>query len=185
MSEYARMPAGTPISELLDFTEEYSNALEAIKRERAAEEAMPEKELVLWTGIAGLQHHVDTESRKGKKLLKSLAPGTELILKREPENPYDRWAIIVETKEGKQTRWKTSLEPLNRVLWQQFSADVAKSNQNRMSAERSEELSKLYATFEKRLGKTLSPFDFAYGSYRIKQAENSVSLQRRFKKLTV
>lgn len=28
-----------------------------------------------------------------------------------------------------------------------------------MSAERSEELSKLYATFEKRLGKTLSPFD--------------------------
>ena len=107
MSEFAQMPAGTPISELLDFTEEYSNALEAIKRERAAEEAMPEKELVLWTGIAGLQHHVDTESRKGKKLLKSLTPGTELILKREPENPYDRWAIIVETKEGIQLGYVT------------------------------------------------------------------------------
>lgn len=70
-----------------------------------------------------------------------------------------QFIAYVETKEGKQTRWKTSLEPLNRILWQQFSADVAKSNQNRMSAERSEELSKLYATFEKRLGKTLSPFD--------------------------
>ena len=72
MSEYARMPAGTPISELLDFTEEYSNALEAIKRERAAEVAMPEKELVLWTAIAGIQHHVDVNSKAGQRLLNRL-----------------------------------------------------------------------------------------------------------------
>ncbi len=36
------------------------------------------------------------------KLLESLVPGTELKLKREPENKHDRWAIAIYTNEGLQ-----------------------------------------------------------------------------------
>ena len=49
--------------------------------------------LVLKTGIAGAQFHIESEEEQ--KALDSLAPGTELLLYREPENEYDEWAIAV------------------------------------------------------------------------------------------
>ena len=66
--------------------------------------------LVLQTGIAGLQFHVDRNSDEGRELLQSLTPGTELKLFRDPNNDHDRWAIMVCTTEGKElgyiTRYK-------------------------------------------------------------------------------
>ena len=66
--------------------------------------------LVLQTGVAGLQFHVDRHSDAGHALLESLVPGTELKLYRDPKNDHDRWAIMVCTTEGKElgyiTRYK-------------------------------------------------------------------------------
>lgn len=66
--------------------------------------------LVLQTGIAGIRHRVDLQSEKGKALLASLTPGTELRLYREPENEHDEWAVAVYTTEeehiGYITRFK-------------------------------------------------------------------------------
>lgn len=41
--------------------------------------------LVLQTGVAGLQFHVDRHSDAGRALLESLVPGTELKLYRGPK----------------------------------------------------------------------------------------------------
>ena len=49
--------------------------------------------LVLQTGIAGLQHHIENEEEQQR--INDLTPGTELQLFREPENEYDEWAIAV------------------------------------------------------------------------------------------
>ena len=49
--------------------------------------------LVLKTGIAGAQFHIESEEEQ--TALDSLTPGTELLLYREPENEYDEWAIAV------------------------------------------------------------------------------------------
>ncbi len=49
--------------------------------------------LVLKTGIAGAQFNIESEEEQAA--LDSLAPGTELLLYREPENEYDEWAIAV------------------------------------------------------------------------------------------
>ena len=49
--------------------------------------------LVLKTGIAGVQFHIESEEEQAA--LDSLVPGTELLLYREPENEYDEWAIAV------------------------------------------------------------------------------------------
>lgn len=49
--------------------------------------------LVLKTGIAGSQFHIESEEEQAA--LDSLTPGTELLLYREPENEYDEWAIAV------------------------------------------------------------------------------------------
>lgn len=49
--------------------------------------------LVLKTGIAGAQFHIESEEEQ--TALDSLSPGTELLLYREPENEYDEWAIAV------------------------------------------------------------------------------------------
>ncbi len=54
---------------------------------------------------------------------------------------------------------RVSLEPISKTLWQLFALDVAKNNQNRLSAERAELLSEIYSYYEKKLGRTLSPFD--------------------------
>ena len=64
-----------------------------------------------------------------------------------------------QVKEGANSKWRTSLRPLNDILWQHFSRDMAKSNQNRFCAERADTLSDLYGYFEKKLSKSLSPFD--------------------------
>lgn len=56
--------------------------------------------LVLKTGVAGIQHHIKSEEER--IALESVAPGTELILYREPDNKYDKWAIAVHlTKDDK------------------------------------------------------------------------------------
>lgn len=55
--------------------------------------------LVLKTGIAGIDHHVDTSTDEGQELLKRLVPGTELKLYRDPDNEHDKWAISVYTVE--------------------------------------------------------------------------------------
>lgn len=66
--------------------------------------------LVLKTGVAGIQHHIDLRSDEGREQLKELVPGTELRLFREPENDYDQWAIAVYTQDdeliGYITRFK-------------------------------------------------------------------------------
>jgi hypothetical protein len=74
--------------------------------------------LVLETGVAGLRHRVDKDSRSGKTLLKKLIPGTELFLYRDTENEHDKWAISIYTKDDKQlgyiTRFKN--EPIARLM---------------------------------------------------------------------
>ena len=89
------------LDEFMKLADLYTDRLHQLAVENAAEKKQPEKELVLWTGIAGIQHHVDIDSRKGKKYLKSLTPGTLLTLRREPDNDYDPWAIAVDAPDGK------------------------------------------------------------------------------------
>lgn len=82
-------------------------------------------------------------------------------------------------------KMKTSLEPLKKKLFAQFQNDVAISKASLNSADRSETLSHLYAYFEKRLNRTLSPLendmistwlDDAYTESQIKDAlENSLA----------
>ena len=123
-----RKSASPSLKELLEFTETYTNRVEQLAREHAAQQLYPEKELVLWTAIAGLQFHVNRESEEGAAFLHSLKPGTELVLRREPENKYDHWAIIVETLDGKMlgyvTRYKN--ETIARMMdhGHQFEARI-------------------------------------------------------------
>lgn len=67
------------------------------------------------TGIAGMQFHVDIESKEGKALLDSLTPGTELMLYRDVDNEHDKWAISVYTKDDREigyiTRFKMKRLP--------------------------------------------------------------------------
>lgn len=70
-----------------------------------------------------------------------------------------KFVEFVADKSKPSSPWRTSLEPLMKVLWKHFSADVARANQNRYDAERAKDLEEVYAVFEKKLRKTLSPFD--------------------------
>lgn len=54
---------------------------------------------------------------------------------------------------------RTSLEPLKKKLREQFEEDLAKDRANLLSAERSQNLNTLYAVFEKRRNRTLSPIE--------------------------
>lgn len=49
--------------------------------------------LVLKTGIAGLQFHIESDEEQAA--LEALTPGSELQLFREPDNEYDEWAVAV------------------------------------------------------------------------------------------
>ena len=49
--------------------------------------------LVLKTGLAGLNFHIEGE--EDQRRIDELTPGTELLLYREPENIRDEWAIAV------------------------------------------------------------------------------------------
>lgn len=75
---------------------------------------------------------------------------------------------------------RVSLEPISKTLWQLFALDVAKNNQNRLSAERAELLSEIYSYYEKRLGRTLSPFDkdqinqWLDDGYRVEQIRHAL-----------
>jgi hypothetical protein len=55
---------------------------------------------VLQTAIAGLRYCVDENEEAGNALLRSLMPGTELLLFREPENEVDPWAVAVYAVSG-------------------------------------------------------------------------------------
>ena len=56
--------------------------------------------LVLKTGIAGLQFHIESEEEQDA--LNAITPGTELLLFREPDNEFDEWAVAVHlTKDDK------------------------------------------------------------------------------------
>lgn len=72
--------------------------------------------LVLKTGIAGLQFHIENEEEQAA--LDAITPGTELLLFREPENEYDEWAIAVylteEDRIGYITRFKN--ETISRLM---------------------------------------------------------------------
>lgn len=82
----------------------------SVKEEEQLKNTRPKWTLVLWSGIAGIQFHVDPASARGKRILKALEPGVELTLKREPDNKYDRWAIAIYTPKdemlGYVTRFK-------------------------------------------------------------------------------
>ncbi len=66
--------------------------------------------LVLETGVAGLSYKVDMDTPEGRALLRSLKPGTELLLLRDTDNEHDRWAVSVYTMDktelGYITRFK-------------------------------------------------------------------------------
>ena len=53
--------------------------------------------LVLKTGIAGLQFHIENEEEQAA--LNAITPGTELLLYREPNNEHDEWAVAVHLNE--------------------------------------------------------------------------------------
>ena len=53
--------------------------------------------LVLKTGIAGVQFHIENEEER--VALNNIKPGTELLLYREPDNDHDEWAVAVHLTE--------------------------------------------------------------------------------------
>ena len=61
--------------------------------------------LVLKTGIAGLQFHIESEEEQAA--LDNMAPGTELMLYRDPDNEYDEWAIAIHLTEVDKLRFIT------------------------------------------------------------------------------
>lgn len=64
---------------------------------------------------------------------------------------------IAYVSEGKTMR--TSIEPLRKILYQRFQMALTKDRQNLLSADRAATLSRLYAYFEKRLNRALSPLE--------------------------
>ncbi len=54
---------------------------------------------------------------------------------------------------------RTSIEPIKKVLYKRFQITLTKDRQNLLSAERAGVLNRLYAYFEKRLNRTLSPLE--------------------------
>ena len=66
--------------------------------------------LVLKSGVAGMQFHMNSYSQEQKAKLLYLDPGTELILERDYQNKHDQWAIGIYSPEkemlGYMTRYK-------------------------------------------------------------------------------
>lgn len=56
---------------------------------------------------------------------------------------------------------KVSLKPLYKKLYDVFQVSVAKEHENQSSQEKSTYLKNLYSTFEKELGRTLSPLEIS------------------------
>ena len=91
--------------------------------------------------------------------------------------------------EQSKDKLRTSVEPLKKKLYKLFQLQMAKNNQNLLSADRAEILSRLYGYFERRLSRTLSPLenqtlskwlDDAYSEEDIKAAlENALAAGKR------
>ena len=100
MDGSAKQQDNRSIDAFLRLAESYAETVRQLAREDETEKKRPRKELVLFTGIAGIQFYVNPKSEDGLRLLETLPPGTKLVLRREPENVHDRWAIAVETGDG-------------------------------------------------------------------------------------
>ena len=76
--------------------------------------------------------------------------------------------------------WRTSIEPLRKVLWKRFGDEMARNNQNGYDKQRAKDLEEIYDLFEKKLRKTLSPFDkdasndWLDDGYRIPQIKDAL-----------
>jgi hypothetical protein len=64
--------------------------------------------MVLRTGLAGAKFYVQNEEEREK--INNLAPGTELLLYREPDNEHDEWAIAVYLTEDDQIGYVTKFK---------------------------------------------------------------------------
>lgn len=71
------------------------------------DDARPKEQriLVLKTGIAGMQFHIKSEAEQ--ETLDAITPGTELLLYRDADNKYDKWAIAVHLTEEDQIGFLT------------------------------------------------------------------------------
>lgn len=106
-SQRAVQSQKSALKAMLRLSEEYAASMQQMSRQTDKEHSSPRKELVLWTSVAGLQYHVNLNTKKGRACLAGLEPGTKLILEREPENEYDHWAIKVLTKSGQMLGYVT------------------------------------------------------------------------------
>ena len=66
------------------------------------------KIMVLRTGLAGAKFHVHSDEERER--INNLAPGTELLLYREPDNEHDEWAIAVYLTEDDQIGYVTKFK---------------------------------------------------------------------------
>lgn len=78
-------------------TQEAPQSLRGRMYQRDSSKPKEQRILVLQTGIAGLQFHIENEEERAA--LNAITPGTELMLFREPENKHDEWAIAVHLTE--------------------------------------------------------------------------------------
>lgn len=78
-------------------TQEAPQSFRGRMYQRDASKPKEQRILVLKTGIAGLQFHIENEEEQAA--LNAITPGTELMLFREPENEHDEWAIAVHLTE--------------------------------------------------------------------------------------
>ena len=78
-------------------TQEAPQSLRGRMYQRDNAKPKEQRILVLQTGIAGLQFHIESEDER--QALNAITPGTELMLFREPKNEHDAWAIAVHLTE--------------------------------------------------------------------------------------
>lgn len=106
-SQRAVQSQKSALQAMLRLSEEYAASMRQMSEQTDKEHSSPRKELVLWTSVAGLKYHVNLNTKKGRACLARLEPGTELVLEREPDNPYDHWAVKVLTKSGQMLGYVT------------------------------------------------------------------------------
>lgn len=78
-------------------TQEAPQSLRGRMYQRDNAKPKEQRILVLQTGVAGVQFHIESEEER--QALNAITPGTELMLFREPKNEHDAWAIAVHLTE--------------------------------------------------------------------------------------